>query len=84
MDEGLGIGLSLVKQLIELHDGSVEARSDGEGKGSEFVVRLPRAADAVQPAGATAKGDASPLGLPPRRILVIDDNRDAAGSLRCC
>jgi signal transduction histidine kinase len=81
MDEGLGIGLSLVKQLIELHDGSVEARSDGEGKGSEFVVRIPLASEVVPSVEATSKSDGATLGLTPRRILVIDDNRDAAGSL---
>ena len=76
---GLGIGLSLVKQFVELHGGRVEVRSDGPGKGSEFIVRLPMAggaADAGPPAAASepAKG-------PPRRILVVDDNRDAADSL---
>ena len=81
MDEGLGIGLSLVKQLIELHDGSVEARSDGEGKGSEFVVRLPHAAKVAQPSEANAKDEVPASDLAPRRILVIDDNRDAASSL---
>jgi PAS domain S-box-containing protein len=75
---GLGVGLSLVKGLVEMHGGSVEARSDGPGTGSEFVVRLPLilAIEEAQPENA-------PPGKPlvPRRILVVDDNRDAANSL---
>ena len=76
-DGSLGLGLSLVKRLVELHDGSVEARSEGAGQGAAFVVRLPLAGEA----GATA--DAIQAGLPPtaRRILVVDDNEDAATSL---
>ena len=75
---GLGIGLSLVRQLLDLHGGTVSARSDGYGLGSEFTVQLPRCAPpepaAVVPA-ATAPSPAR------RRILVVDDNRDAADSL---
>jgi signal transduction histidine kinase/ActR/RegA family two-component response regulator len=79
---GLGIGLTLVKRLVEMHGGSIHARSAGPGKGSEFVVRLPeRAASAVraapEPEPAAAAADAAPA----RRILVADDNRDAADSL---
>ena len=51
---GLGIGLTLVKQLVEMHGGSVEARSDGPGKGSEFIVRLPAAAAAAATSHRTA------------------------------
>jgi CheY-like chemotaxis protein len=76
---GLGIGLTLVRQLVELHGGTIEARSGGLGHGSEFVVTLPVVVAAT--AGGTAREDATPAG-PPRRILVADDNRDAVESLR--
>jgi PAS domain S-box-containing protein len=80
---GLGIGLSLVRGLVTLHGGSVEARSDGPGKGSEFIVRLPIGAPAAAtqieaPAeSAVPEGSAGGVGL---KILVVDDNRDAADS----
>jgi PAS domain S-box-containing protein len=75
---GLGIGLTLVQQLVEMHGGAVEARSAGLGQGSEFIVRLPVAREAEQ--ARTAAGET--LLVPaPRRILVVDDNRDAADSL---
>jgi signal transduction histidine kinase/ActR/RegA family two-component response regulator len=79
---GLGLGLALVKHLVELHGGSVRADSPGPGQGATFTVRLPRAAqDATRPpvapqAGAQAQAKAQHL-----RILVVDDNRDAAESL---
>jgi len=76
---GLGIGLTLVKRLVELHGGTVLARSDGPGKGSEFVVRLPQ--HAAEPAAAAAAAPAPPAGGARHRILVADDNRDAADSL---
>jgi CheY-like chemotaxis protein len=75
---GLGIGLALVKGLVELHGGSVEARSSGAGAGSEFIVRLPVAAAAQTPRLAEHSGSARQTG---KRILVADDNRDAAESL---
>src|SRR3712207_1162244 len=78
---GLGIGLSLVKGLVEMHGGTVEARSEGLGKGSEFVVRLP-AADGPSPQGAPhPPGGVQVTAWPRRRVLVADDNRDAADSL---
>lgn len=78
-DGGLGIGLALVKGLTELHGGTVEARSDGLGHGSEFIVRLPL----TLPGLATADAHAEPwkVVLPRRRILIADDNQDAAESL---
>jgi PAS domain S-box-containing protein len=83
---GLGIGLTLVKRLVEMHGGAVEARSDGPGQGSEFIVRLPalsvgegnapRAEAGVlweeQPAAAAGQG---------KHVLIVDDNHDAADSL---
>jgi signal transduction histidine kinase/ActR/RegA family two-component response regulator len=78
---GLGIGLTLVQRLVELHGGSVEAHSDGPGQGSEFIVRLPVAAE-VQGAGPQgAAGGTESMVSAARRILVVDDNRDAADSL---
>ena len=76
---GLGIGLSLVKRITELHGGSVKAFSEGVGRGSEFVVRLPvapaRLVTAERPTNVPATTSAK------RRILVVDDNLDAAESL---
>jgi signal transduction histidine kinase/ActR/RegA family two-component response regulator len=80
MPSGLGIGLTLVKSLVELHGGTVEAHSEGFGGGSEFVVRLPVLADA-RPANAPGAESAAATALPARRVLVVDDNRDAADSL---
>ena len=74
---GLGIGLTLVKRLVEMHAGSIEARSAGEGEGSEFIVRLPVI---TKPSGAAQTGPAAEPS-PQRRILIVDDNRDAADSL---
>jgi CheY-like chemotaxis protein/two-component sensor histidine kinase len=77
---GLGLGLTLVKSLVEMHGGSVTAHSDGPGRGSEFVVRLPVPEET--PPGSAA--DASQVGKvlsPPRRVLVVDDNVDGAETL---
>ncbi len=87
---GLGLGLSLVKYLAELHAGSVEAHSEGEGRGSTFVFRLPLAArppalaavrlPGASPALAVGRSEGRPAGG--RRVLVVEDNADAAESLR--
>ena len=77
---GLGIGLSLVRGLVELHGGTIEARSRGLGKGSEFVIRLPLA-PAGQAESTPARERAASAGAPPLRILVADDNQDSAESL---
>jgi len=74
---GLGIGLTLVRQLVEMHGGSVQAYSEGLGRGSEFVVRLPLATSQV----AQAAPEPQPTLALARRVLVVDDNRDAAVSL---
>jgi PAS domain S-box-containing protein len=76
---GLGIGLSLVRSLVELHGGSVQAYSAGPGQGSEFTVRLPLSREA--PGAAVSPRDIDRQPSPPRRVLVVDDNRDAADSL---
>jgi CheY-like chemotaxis protein len=77
---GLGIGLSLAKGLVELPGGSIEARSDGPGRGSEFVVRLPVAAET--PARKPARPSDDEQGpATTYRILVVDDNPDSTDSL---
>jgi CheY-like chemotaxis protein len=79
-DGGLGIGLSLVLRLIEMHGGSVTARSDGAGRGSEFTVRLPIVvAEMAVETAKSKKAHAKPRTT--CRVLVVDDNRDAAISL---
>jgi two-component system, chemotaxis family, CheB/CheR fusion protein len=86
---GLGLGLTLVRRLIELHGGTVEARSGGLGEGSEFIVRLPLASEArlrrkaagigAERAAGTAPASRGPT--TPKRVLVVDDNPDVAESL---
>ena len=76
---GLGIGLSIVRRLVELHGGSVEARSDGDGQGSELIVRLPVDLSGVGPEPLDEATVARPTAA--YRILVVDDNVDSAESL---
>jgi len=78
---GLGVGLTLVKSLVEMHGGEVEVHSQGPGCGSEFIVRLPIQAGAVAPAVRSPLLRIPPAGGPSLRALIIDDNRDAAESL---
>jgi signal transduction histidine kinase/ActR/RegA family two-component response regulator len=75
---GLGIGLTLVKGLAELHGGTVEARSEGLGHGSEFIVRLPVS---EHQSSLPLAANPTPLSAERRRVLIADDNRDAADSL---
>jgi signal transduction histidine kinase len=79
---GLGIGLTLARRLVEMHGGSIEAKSEGPGRGSEFVVRLPIGEPppaAMSPLAEQSSGEAMPSGG--MRVLVVDDNIDAASSL---
>jgi PAS domain S-box-containing protein len=81
---GLGVGLTLVRRLVEMHGGAVEAQSAGPGRGSTFTVRLPRLSDsvaAVAPAPPRAAPAVAAAPEAPRRILLVDDSRDAADTL---
>ena len=81
--EGLGVGLALARSIAELHDGTIEARSEGEGRGAEFSVRLPLAGGADEAAreSGPAPGPRSLAHPVPHRVLVVDDNADAALTL---
>jgi len=78
---GLGIGLALVKSLVELHGGSVEAVSEGAGRGSEFTVRLPLSAQTPVADGASEPDSARPGGSAGRRVLAVEDNEFVLASL---
>jgi signal transduction histidine kinase/CheY-like chemotaxis protein len=78
---GLGLGLALVHGIITLHNGHVEARSAGVGRGTEIVVRLPALPSAAHPVEAPSGADDTPRHLVSRRVLVVDDNRDSAEAL---
>jgi signal transduction histidine kinase/CheY-like chemotaxis protein len=82
---GLGIGLTLVHRLMEMHGGRVEARSEGPGRGSEFILRLPAASANGQhregPKAPAAAGDAAADRRASCRILIVDDNQDSARTL---
>lgn len=73
---GLGLGLTVVKQLVELHGGHVEAQSAGLGQGSEFIVHLPALVDESQSQAGSTQASRPPTD--PLRVLVVDDNRDLA------
>jgi PAS domain S-box-containing protein len=79
MQGGLGVGLYLVRRLVELHDGTVDVHSDGRGRGAVFTVRLP-----VEHSSAVAQApppQPPPRHRRPRRVLIVDDNRDSADAL---
>jgi signal transduction histidine kinase/DNA-binding response OmpR family regulator len=78
---GLGIGLTLVRRLVDMHQGSVQATSDGPGRGSEFVVRLPLLPENQTEPANTPAADAAIVPAAHRRVLVVDDNVDSAVSL---
>jgi CheY-like chemotaxis protein len=76
---GLGVGLALVKSLVEQHGGSISASSAGQGAGSEFTIRLPRVQGVAPATALPEQGDAA--GMRPLEILIVDDNTDAADTL---
>jgi PAS domain S-box-containing protein len=78
---GLGIGLTMVRNLVEMHGGRVDAYSAGPGQGSEFTVRLPLVATAAGYAGPGRRATGADAPLAGKRVLIVDDNRDAADSL---
>jgi signal transduction histidine kinase len=78
---GLGVGLAMVRRLVEMHGGSVVAHSDGIGRGTEIVVQLPLHADAESQRHRRRRKEDQPVLTVGRRILVVDDNRDAADSI---
>jgi CheY-like chemotaxis protein len=77
---GLGIGLTLVQRIVELHDGKVTAHSPGLGQGSEFIVRLPLASEPNPPRTSPCPAGGERPAVHRRRILIVDDNRDSADS----
>jgi PAS domain S-box-containing protein len=78
---GLGIGLTLARRIVMLHGGTIVARSEGVGKGSEFIMRLPRLRFEVKPSEETPAQVRLPRGAQKRSVLVVDDNADAAASM---
>src|SRR6202790_5586052 len=79
---GMGIGLTLVRSLVEMHGGVVEAHSEGLGKGSEFVAVLPLLSRIAEKGDRAKRVKPSQSGRPaPRRLLVVDDNAPAADTL---
>lgn len=82
---GMGIGLALVRNLMQLHEGTIEAHSEGVGKGSEFLLRLPLAKAeelAAQDVREPRSGEALPSNSPPRKIAIVEDNGDVRDLLR--
>ena len=81
---GLGLGLALVKGLVELHGGNVRAHSDGAGTGSTFTIRLPAAAGTVSALQAAHEAGTQPAAQRSLRVLIVDDNADAADTTATC
>ena len=83
---GLGVGLNVVRNLVNMHGGAVEAWSEGPNRGSRFTVHLPRLAHAHAPVHADARGEAGPSPAPAarRRVLVVEDNPDTCAVLVAC
>jgi signal transduction histidine kinase/ActR/RegA family two-component response regulator len=79
---GLGVGLAVVKGLIEMHGGEVEARSEGAGKGSELMLRLPLDPAAAQPETPPDNGERKAAANGARKVLLVEDNPDAAATMR--
>jgi CheY-like chemotaxis protein len=79
--EGLGVGLALARSIVELHNGTLEAQSDGVDRGSKFVIRVPALAAAEPVAAQPPEATWPSASLIRRRVLVVDDNADAAQTL---
>ena len=79
--QGLGVGLALTRSIIELHHGTVEAKSAGVGKGAEFIISLPLLAAPVAHIAPSVAREGKADGAPRHRILIVDDNADAAAAL---
>ncbi|HLV68277.1 MAG TPA: ATP-binding protein [Polyangiaceae bacterium] len=79
---GLGLGLAIVRSLVELHGGTVAAESAGPGLGSEFTVRIPSADPAESAPDSQTPRPSTPAPFAPRRVLIVDDNEDAAETLK--
>jgi CheY-like chemotaxis protein len=75
---GLGIGLALARSLVEMHGGTIDAHSDGAGRGSTFTIRIPVAAASAPRVGVETSAPAAAVG---RRVLVVEDNEDSATML---
>ncbi len=78
---GLGVGLSVARSIVELHGGTIAARSDGEGRGSEFAVRLPLAGPGRESVADAASGQPALVTAEGTRVLIVDDNEDGADAL---
>jgi CheY-like chemotaxis protein len=78
MPTGLGVGLALARSVVKLHDGSIEARSEGNGRGAEFIVSLPLSSNEAE---STQSNGGGLMATPSRRVLIVDDSRDNAETM---